>query len=136
MKETIPYYKELKNEIVKCSMLKVPITKHDRYKYAELFEQNPIAFKSNVTKQYYMTMRSYIRSGKVWRNNCSGTVRHGKSEVAQTWTMVYIDEFNKAICEGCFNSLSEQGIKYKLEYLTKLSENDILFSQGAGHFPI
>jgi len=125
------YYNYLKKRIIACSKLKVPITKSDRYKYRELIEQNPVGFRKNYTKYFYMKMREYVRHGKVWRINLSGTTRHGKSEVAQTWTMVHIDEFNKAIKDNCFEYLKQQGVKYKQQHLNKLTAEDIMFSQSS-----
>lgn len=124
------YYKDLKKAIIECSKLKVPISKEDRYKYKELIEQNPIGFRRNCTKLFYMKMREYVRNAKVWRINESGPTRHGKSEVAQTWTMVQIDEFNQALKDGCFDYLKEQGVKYKQQILKPLKAEDILFSQS------
>lgn len=124
------YYQKLIDEIKKISELKVPITSHDRYKFADVFEQNPASFQKNVTYQFFKCMQEHIRQGKVWKINCSGTVRHGKSEVAQTWTMIYVDQFNQALQDGCFDGLEKQGVYYKKKDLVKLSPKQILFSQG------
>lgn len=124
------YYEKLKHKVIELSKLHVPITTLDRKKYQDLFEQNPSGFRNNATKEFYMAMREHVRNGKVWRINCSGKVRHGKSEVAQTWTMLYIDEFNKAITDGCYKDLQKQGIRYTIKQLNKLSNKEILPSQA------
>lgn len=124
------YYIKLKQRLIECSKMRIPITREDRIKYQEIFETNPANFTKNATRYYFMNMRGSIRTGKVWRNNISGRVRHGKSEVAQTWIMLYIDEHNIAIELNCFNKLKEQGIDYNVEKLTPLSYKDILFSQS------
>lgn len=130
-KEFKRYYTDLFKKIQFCSKLKVPITLEDRQKYHLLIEENPQAFFSNKTKYYFMQLRKDIREGKVWRNNISGRVRHGKSEVAQTWIMIYIDEFNLALSLKCFENLKTQGIDYKKEVLKPLNaKTQILFSQS------
>jgi len=124
------YYSKLKKMLIKCSQMRVPISHEDRIKYRDIFEDNPVNFTKNATKYYFMNMRNHIRTGKVWRNNISGRVRHGKSEVAQTWIMLYIDEHNIAIKLNCFVKLKDEGIDYNIEKLKPLSHEDILFSQS------
>lgn len=124
-------YETLYKKLQKISTMKVPITLNDRIKYKEILEETPQLFFKNATKEFYMEMRRYIREGKVWRINCSGRVRHGKSENAQTWTMLYIDEFNIALNDGCYKELEKQGIFYKQEILPDFKpKNNILFSQS------
>lgn len=124
------HYPKLKEKLVFCSSLKVPLTNEDRVKYHEIFDESPLLFGKNVTKYYFMNMRNHIRTGKVWRNNISGRVRHGKSEVAQTWVMLYIDEFNLAIDLKCYDKLKDEGIDYNIQKLNRLSADDILTSQS------
>ena len=124
------YYKELKKRVQECAKLKVPITRHDRLKFNDVFQQNPQGFTRNCTELFFKQMKIHIRNGKVWRINCSGKTRHGKTEVSQTWTMLHIDEWNKALKDGCFKELESQGVKYKQEKLSKLRTDEILFSKS------
>lgn len=124
------YYEKLKEKLKKCSGLRIPITRHDRYKYNDLAIQHPQEFNRNATKLFFDQMKNHIWNGKVWRINCSGKTRHGKSEVAQTWTMLYIDEFNNALKSGAYKELEAQGVVYKQETLKKLCVDSILFSQS------
>ena len=124
------YYEKLFKRVQEASALKVPLTYEDRTKYKELFEDNPKTFFKNATKDFYLMMRHYIKTGKVWRVNCAGKTRHGKSEVAQTWTMIYIDCFNELMLQGVFDGNEKQGINYKLEVLKKFTTADILTSQN------
>lgn len=125
------YYGDLFKRLRQVSKMKVPLTLNDRIKYREILEETPQNFFKNSTKDFYMEMRRYIREGKVWRINCSGRVRHGKSEIAQTWTMFYIDEFNIGLIDGCYEDLAKQGIHYNQEILKPLTpKENILFSQS------
>ena len=124
------YYEKIKEKIKYWASQQVPITSYDRVKYHDLFEKYPTVFNYNATKDFYMAMKSYIRKGKRWCINCAGRTRHGKSEVAQTWTMAYIDEYNQALIDGCFKHNEEIGIKYKMQILEKLKAEDVLLSQS------
>jgi len=124
------YYNKLLARLKACAALSVPISTYDRIKYGDLFEQNPAAFNYNATKEFYTCMKQYIYEGKKWCINLAGKTRHGKSEVAQTWTMLYIDMFNIALNAGAYNSHKLQGIKYNMAVLPLLNADDILFSQS------
>lgn len=124
-------YQKLFDKIKQCSMLKVPLTHEDMEKFKAIFEKNPQMFYKNATKYYFLNLRKSVREGKVWRNNISGPVRHGKSEVAQVGSMIYIDEFNQALSDGCFDFHKEQGIEYQKGILKPLKASiNILFSQS------
>lgn len=124
------YYEQELETLKKLSKVKVPITRDDRLKYRELYEQNPSLFRHNATRTHYINMYKWIQQGKIWKEAIMGTVRHGKSEVAQTRAMLYIDIVNNAIKNGVFDKLIEQGIYYKIEELKPLSIDQIHFSQG------
>lgn len=124
------YYDKLKKRLVEVSKLKVPITNHDLKKYFDVFEDNPSSFRYNCTKLFYDHMKNHISNGKVWRINLSGKTRHGKSEVAQSWTMFYIDEFNNALKTGAYDDLEKQGVNYNKKRLSKLKAEQILFSKS------
>lgn len=124
------YYKKLFEKLKQCAKLNVPITSYDRLRYNDLFNQNPQAFGYNATKDFFMMQKKFVYEGKRWCGNCAGRTRHGKSEVVQTWTMIYIDIYNEALESGAYKNHTKQGINYKMQKLPKLNADDILFSQS------
>jgi hypothetical protein len=124
------YYEQELKALQKCSKIIVPVTKEDRIKYSDLYNADPHAFKTNKTEFYYMQMKQTVCNGKVQRIQIMGKPRHGKSEVAQFWTMLLIDVHNYAVEHNLFDRLKKQGVEYQIKILPKLNMSQILFSRS------
>jgi len=116
------------------------IDRKDLIVLGDLRKQRPEAFYSNMTSFLLSEMYAYLKDARCWRLSIMGETRGGKSEVAQTIALSYVNMFNHLLRRGLYDYIDlfrngffkKQEINLSVDHICS-SQSDYIYTLRQKH---